>query len=564
MAGDPTITYSVSHAAARAARFGPALALLGTWGAYFAVLFARMIRVDAGGLWVGHPYAWADWALHLSLGSIFAFKAPGDWFAYHPSYADGRFTYPFLTHLVSGLLERAGLSLPASVILPSIAFSLLLLLGLHRWLSILLGSRARGFLALSLFLLAGGLGFLDWLADVARDPALALPAREYGKLEAQGWLAGSFVTGMLVPQRAFLLGLAMASWALAWLCGALLEPGWTDRRRRRALLGAGVLVGLLPVAHPHSLIALAIATAPLFLLHARRWRLLAWFLAPAALLGGALYLRFVAGGIQTARFASWRPGWTSSSPGAWLLFWLRVWGLALPLAAVGALRLRGPGRATLRALALGFGLLFALGNLVLFQPTPWDNSKLFLYVYLGCAWLCAAPLADLWGAGRPGSARRRASRAAAALGVVALTLTGATELALLQRVDAHTHQLLSREDLELARAVRERTGPRDRFLTAPITNSPISVRGARPVLMAYEGWVWNYGFDYRPLQADVARVYAGAPDAAALLARHRVSYVVVGPAEVARGADRRWLDARFPVAFATPSYRVYDVRSLLR
>jgi uncharacterized membrane protein len=49
--------------------------------------------------------------------------------------------------------------------------------------------------------------------------------------------------------------------------------------------------------------------------------------------------------------------------------------------------------------------------------------------------------------------------------------------------------------------------------------------------MGYPGHIWTHGIDSGPREAEIKRIYAGAPDAAALLTKYRVDYVVVDPQE---------------------------------
>lgn len=77
--------------------------------------------------------------------------------------------------------------------------------------------------------------------------------------------------------------------------------------------------------------------------------------------------------------------------------------------------------------------------------------------------------------------------------------------------------------------------------------------------MAYRGWLWSHGHDYTALERDVARMYATAD--LALLARHGVDYVVIGPDERERWrADEQAYARRFPVVKRSPSYVVFHVK----
>jgi hypothetical protein len=49
--------------------------------------------------------------------------------------------------------------------------------------------------------------------------------------------------------------------------------------------------------------------------------------------------------------------------------------------------------------------------------------------------------------------------------------------------------------------------------------------------MGYPGHIWTHGLDFGPREQEIKRIYAGSPDAADLLAKYRVDYVVIDPQE---------------------------------
>jgi uncharacterized membrane protein len=77
--------------------------------------------------------------------------------------------------------------------------------------------------------------------------------------------------------------------------------------------------------------------------------------------------------------------------------------------------------------------------------------------------------------------------------------------------------------------------------------------------MGYAGHLWSQGIDYAPREAELKRMYAGAPDAESLLAKHGVEYVVVSPLE--RGATRvnEQFFRRFMKVGETGGYSLYKV-----
>lgn len=536
----------------------PLLLLFGTWGTFFVALFARMITIRPDGLYMGHNVVWSDWALHIALAQRFALLPTADWFMTHPLYAGGKLTYPFVVNLISGLLMRAGVPLTWAFAVPSILCVLAFITGLYFLFYYLLRSRTQSVVAIFIFFLSAGMGFVPFLREVITNNNWALfayPPQDYSRLGQLSWETSNVITGMILPQRALLLGMTIGVWAMAATVKVLSrkkEPlDWL------LLTFAGIGIGLLPITHPHSLIAMMVILGVIFVTYRTEWQ--RWFFlgAPAALIGIPLYLKFVGGGIENEHFFSLAWGWTATGFGGWFAQWFWQWGLTLPLATISMIILWRFGNGISRSFFLGCFALFGLANIVQFQPIAWDNAKIFLWAYLGFCGLASAFLIGLWrshGIVRP----------LAVAFFVMVTATGMLEMIRLQRVDQHTYIVTSQEDMNLADLIREETYTTDRFLTAPSHNHFITLWAVRPILLGYTAWVYNYGFNYTQREADVKAMYTGTTDAISLLRDYHVSYVVVGPAEKnVFTINEAFFSSRFPVAFKNSKNTVYDTRKVL-
>lgn len=514
-----------------------------------------MMSITPDGLYVGHENVWSDWAsLHLGITSIFAYKEPRYWFAYHTVFADGKLTYAFLTNLISALFIRAGTSVPFSFLFPSIVFALGLVYAMRAFYKQMLGSELKAFFAICVFFFSAGLGFVDYLVEFAKDPRLDhffLITHQYSALPAYDWFAGNFIIGMLLPQRAFLLGMLIA---LVSLTGFFHVLG--HKKDKRTLIFSGLCAGLLPIAHMHSLIAMAFILLPVAVVSFRDWKRLLYFAVPATVLSSTLYLTFIHGGIQTKNFMSIVPGLSATSLVDWIWFWIRAWGVAIPLALTGFIFMRKKTTKLVQAFFLGCFLLFAVANIIQFQPTRWDNSKMFLWCYFGFSALAVHALTEIW-------KRARVLKPLVIALAVILIFTGLLETIDLQRVGRHTYRLLTTEEIKLAEEIRAQTEPLARFTTAFTHDHPVAVWGARPVLLGYTSWVNNYGFNYAQVERDVREIYRGGENTLSLLRKNRVSYVYVGPAEQREfQPNEDYFKKNFKVAFksASRNINVYDVR----
>jgi hypothetical protein len=254
-----------------------------------------------------------------------------------------------------------------------------------------------------------------------------------------------------------------------------------------------------------------------------------------------------------AGFGRWNLGWMAPDGTlAWAWFWLRNWGVAVPLVAINvviARRLTGPGFAM--PLYTGLLAVFVVANLYQFQPNVWDNMKFLVYAYMGVALLAAGGLAH-W------LAARGARRVVAAVTIFGLTASGAAGVA----IEARRHdQVASRADIELAARLR-RVLPLDAVvLTGDAHNHVVPMLAGRRIVMAYRGWLWTHGIDYVPIERDVRLMFAGDTRAAGLLRRHRVTHVYIGPQERREwGASADYYRRRFPSVYVQDGIEVFDVR----
>lgn len=537
------------------------LLLLGTWGVYFLALWPRMISMKPSGLYLGHPYVWSDWALHIGLASIFAYKSPQFWFSYHPIYAGGKLTYGFLTDFISGILMRIGISLPNAFIIPSIIFTILLIIGMYLFLYLLLRSKGKAILAISLFFLSSGLGFINFFRDLINNHNLSsflYPIEEYSREGAYQWGSGNVLVGMLIPQRSFLLGMTLAIWIMIGLLCVFLKKESGDRSDKIILVISGITAGLMPITHMHSFIALIIISGLFCLYFIKKWKLVLYYVIPAALVSTFFYLKFIYGGIENLdQFFNWLPGWTiKGGLFTWILAWGYLWGVMIPLAILGWFILRKERPVPIQILFLGFFLLFIFGNLILIQPTLWDNSKIFLWAYFGFSALAAISLSWLW-------QKSIFWKILAVILFFNLTMTGALELIRLQRVDRNQTQETSADDIQLGLQIREKTDPLAVFLTETSHNHLVMVWGNRPILMGYTSWAWNYGFNYRQREKDISTMFQGGKFAEELFKKYKVSYVAIGPGELyTMHANENYFYANFSIAFWNQNYRIYDTRKI--
>ena len=524
---------------------------------YWRLFSAHMLARGADGALYSGGNSWYDMALHAALTSSFLY---GENFppVYTPL-APEPLLYPFLPDFLTAALMSLGAGMHVSLVSTAVPLALALTTILYSLAWRVARTQSGAVAAALLFLLNGGLGFLELFADWRRSGKgfllfWATLEENYANVWARGLHWTNLVADTLLPQRASLFGLPaglmiVTLFAVVWARGAKEGTTGGESRRepdeRRLLLAAGVLAGLLPFFHTHTYFAVGLLSVLLFALRPRRRWLYFWL--PAALLAApqlyALMRHTAAGG-----FLHLRPGWMWGGEENFLVYLVRNFGA--PLLLVAPAWWAAP-RAW-RTFYLPFAALFAFALAVMVSPNVFDNIKLMHPWHALTSVLVGAWLGRLLA--------RRWWRPAAVLLILVCVASG---LAALQRESLSRARLFGAEEVAAARHVREQTPPRATFLTAPVFNQPVLCLAGRRVVRGPTGWLWSHGYEFRAREADVRRIYAGAADALELLRHYGVDYVYLGDAERRElKADATFFDRNFPALYRAEGVAVYDTRSI--
>jgi hypothetical protein len=503
--------------------------VIAAWFAILAVVlgaaFARAVVAGPNGeLGTGVDHNIGDLPFHFAI--VTSFTDGANFPPEHPELASTRLTYPVVADFVTALFVKAGAGLAAAMTLQSAVLGLALLGLLYQWARSLAGGRAAALLAPTLVLLSGGLGFL-WLLDEV-DPSTGGLAAHLGRLTHDYTIVGSgelrwgnVVLTMLIPQRSFLFGLPLFLIVCRLWWRAVGEEANAETSSE-LLTWAGLVAGLLPLAHMHTFtVALGIGACLALLFPDRRgW--LRYFTAAIAL-GGPQVLWLATGSqLKSAEFLDWEIGWDRGGRNP-LSFWLMNLGLYLPAGAIALLwRGRDPVvPARLARFTAPFLVLFVVPNLLRLSPWIWDNIKFLVFWHLAWAVPVALLLVRLW---RRGGGLRVLSAAAA----VSMVLSGALDL---WRAGSGQieHVLFPAEGVAFAQRIRETTPPRAVILHAPTYNSEVYLTGRRSVL-GYPGHIWSQGLDAGDREREVKAAYQGLA-IETTLNRYGVGYVLIGPRE---------------------------------
>jgi hypothetical protein len=531
----------------------------GAWTVHF--LHQAWVYMPSG-LFAGYVNIWGDWAAHLSFAGSFAYgrNFPPE-FPIDPGHHLG---YPFMIDFFGADLVPLGSSLTSCLTASSgmlgLAFPSVLYLAAQRFA----GDRLTAAIAVFVFVLSGGLGFAMLAGDIYQSGFAALVhlPREYTLNRTINFEWLNPVLAYLVPQRSTLFGFSLALILLVVIWLALREgAGWPP------FLFAGVVTALTPLFHVHAFGTVVALAFFWMLVHRRRewW----WFFVPAVAIGVPTLVWMwpsattsFCGDAPAFKGICFQPGWLT--PGNWqrdgallsagnfIWFWIKNTSLLIPL-MIAAHFLRGWFVTEFPKWFSPMWLWFIVPNLLVLQPWAWDNTKFFIFWALLGSVLVGGVLAQLL-------RRGRVSVIAAAVMMVLLGLSGALDLTRASDFSVSAVQFTDPGGLRIAEWVREHTSPTATFVVADEHNSPISTLTGRRVLIGYPGWLWTYGLpDWESKGADNKLILGGDSSTPDLLKKYHVDYVMIGPQELAHGANKAYWDDHGTRIYESGGYTVYRV-----
>ena len=561
------------------------------WVLLFLVFFGRAMIETSQGIFTGGSQNLGDLPFHL--GAIFGFTDGNNFPPENPSFAGAKFSYPFIADLLTAVFIKFGADARNAMFVQNVAWAFSLLVILDRFVVKLTGSRLAGRIAPFLLFFSGGLGFFGFFTDYWAqtksffDFLRNIPVDYTIGSDKLRW--GNSLVVLFITQRSLLFGMPLT----LVISSRLWEIFTTDTRRHTddekrfssssikvPIFILGLIAGLLPLVHLHSLFVLFVVGVFLLALKPARWNDWITFAAGSAVVAVPELAWSLAGSAsETSKFIGWNFGWSKGDQNIFW-FWFINTGLFIPLLAVGlwlvySTRGRGDGEAdesgakhrkssglhsdsslvlhpsSLILFYLPFAFLFLLCNVAKLAPWEWDNIKVLIYWFVGSIPFVAFAIAWFW---------RKTSwyKAVAAVCFAVLILSGALDVWRTASGQIN-YKVFDKDAVQVAETIKKKTDPHAVFLNAPTYNTAVVLSGRRS-LMRYTGNLFSYGIDYGERETDVKRIYQGGAAADQLLANYGIDYVLVSPEErQSLGANEEYF-RKFPVIAESGNYRVYKVR----
>ncbi|MGD9562142.1 MAG: hypothetical protein AB7F88_07970 [Pyrinomonadaceae bacterium] len=560
----------------------------------FVLFFAQTMYETDQGIFTGGSNNLGDLPFHL--GAILSFTDGANFPPQNPSFAGAKFSYPFISDLVTACFMKLGAGLREAMVVQNIAWAFALLVVLERFVLKLTGDRLASKLAPFLLFFSGGLGFIWFLGDFAAQGkglvefVSQLP-KDYTIGEEFRW--GNSMITLFMTQRSLLLGMPLTVIVLGGLWRIFTsEPGAVaagfrntaggknpvatapgSDRKSAAIIPSfvvGLIAGMLPLVHLHSLAVLFVVAGVLFFFRLDRWREWTAFGIGVCIVAVPQLMWALSGSAsETAKFFEWHFGWDSRDANIFW-FWLKNTGIFIPMAVAGMyLVLMRYGRQTakdesnrddavsvphafqLLLFYIPFVLLFVIANVAKLAPWEWDNIKVLIYWWIGSIPFVALAVAWMW---RKGTALKAVAGACFAVLIfsgsldVWRTVSGAVKT-----------RVFDADAVKLAERIKRSAPAAALFLNAPTYNSAVVLTG-RQSLMRYPGHLASHGIDYASRENDVKKMYAGGPEAEALLRSYGIDYVLISPEERSALRANEAFFKKFSVTAEVGQYKVYRIR----
>ena len=439
-----------------------------------------------------------------------------------------KLNYPFLVDSLSSSLYSMGTSLRTSVLIPSYAISLFLIMGFYYLAYKITESKRASIISTVFFFLGGGLGFIYFL-DGARSNISAITRIFTGYYETPTnileynlrWV--NPICDMIIPQRT-----TMAGWFMIMPCLWLLIDGFKTNNRKSFII-LGFLASSLPMIHTHSFMALGVISIGMLifsLIKAKEKKKVFW---NWVIYGGIVLILgfpqlFIWTFTQTAgndSFVRFHFGWENEiDPYLW--FYIKNWGLTAIFAIPAFLHANSDNK----KLIISALLLFIIAELFVFQPNNYDNNKLVFIVYMIILINCGNWYIHVFDKLKKVTGRYYLL----VLLIILSTLSGVLSIGR-EMYSGGEYLTFTNDMIKMGDYIRENTESDKLFLTSTThINTPATLAG-RNVYVGSSIYVYFHGFgdQYNERNNIVNRIYSGSYEELIYLCQeNNIDYIYLG------------------------------------
>lgn len=511
---------------------------------FYPLFKSHMLENRNGNLYTGGA-SYGDLAFHVTLINFFLYGQYQQ--LQNPVFAGTPLVYAPLMDFLSSLLVFTGSTIQQSLIVPGIVYSLLISALIYFFSMEIFKKSSIALLTLFLFIFNGGLGFTYFFSDLQKSGQgisyIWSMTKQYSHLAEYNIRFSNIISDYFLPQRTFLMGFPIG------LLIIILVVRYFKSHNKNLLIVAAFLAGLLPVIHPHSLIAISIfllfSTIINFKLKVLK-QLFFYFAVPFFIFSVIPLLSILNSSQVTESFGRVQLFWMSKDQNPFLFYFNNL-GFVIPLTIISLFIIT---KSKLK-IYIPFLAIFIITNVYIFQPHDYDNMKIMIYWFVASLPFVSYLIYELW--------RKNAVTKLLVITLIIpiLSLSGLLSLV---RESYAIFQIYDGDGLTVADFVRRNTKPSDIFLTSDQHNHPITSFSGRPIVMGYRGWLWTWGYNYQTRERDITDIYKGTLKTPYLLSKYNIAYVIIGPSEkVNFNANTEYFEANYPKLPVLGAYNIYDV-----
>src|SRR3989344_573001 len=556
-----------------------AMLILGTLVWLHVSLISKTFVVDGNGAIHTAIAGYGDIPLHLTQITKFAFRMFN---LDDPIFYGEKLYYPFLINLLSGALLRLTGFWTFAVLAPIIFLLIANIILAFFIYSRIVKRKLLAATAVVLFLLGSGLGgwrfikhayqekmtpieFAHWLTDTNASTTTRWDA----KWPEQNIAFGAPLSLVLIHQRPFFLGMFL----FLLLCLLVLDqrtaPTW------KKTIFAGIVFGIMPLAHTHSFVAAAVVLAICGIGSVARkdWVNLKHYLVMAmiAAVFAVPQMLFLMGSKSIGSgFFAFRYGWmveptigsvvvpSGEMPHMfsfpYISFLWMNFGIILPLFIVSSFVLLR--NKILQWIVSGSALFLAV-QFIRFQPWDYDDNKLLVYWQFFAAGLIVVFIDVLL--------QKNKKTGLIILAATLILGIGSGIIDQIPRVLASRDNLPSIagiESRELANFLEKNIPEDTLILTGTSHLNPIAMLSGRQMLVGYPGWLWTRGIDYGERARMIENFYSHPSEKHEIFSRYPIKYILIDDQvinEKTFSANVSVFDGIFWKIFENSRYKLYKI-----
>lgn len=574
-------------------RYFPILALF-LLIAFHLSLISKTFSIDSDGNFRAASAGYGDIPFHMTQVSKFAFQNNIDF--NEPIFDGERMRYAFGINLISGLILRFSNNwliamhstamgfMTAGVILTFLSYRLFL------------KSMSAALVAVVIFLLGSGFGTSYLIEDYSQNSVVgsgnffeyiidhtASTVTKWNAVYPEqniGW--GAPLSLVFLHQRAFFLGFFMFSlfWYLLW--------HWIRNPLNIPLsIFLGIVVGLSPLSHYHSFVAMsAVLTVVALYAVIRRKK---HFITRLAFIGTIilvfatpqiLYLVEGKNNLTLAQnsFIQFRLGWMSQPTTGSIQFdpnnpstfsqilsfvnflWINF-GVVLPMFLISLVVFIKSKKfrerfSSISILATSALVLFLLVQLIRFQPWDYDDNKILVYFQF-----FAAPVIVAFFMWISTYGKKVGVFLLATFTVVAIHSGIVDQIPRLAVATEDTPVIFNKDAILLADFIRNYIPDDKKIITTSTHLNPVASLAGRSVYVGYPGWLWTRGINYSLREQQLKEFYSDPKSSMNLPYFKEAQYVLLDPTAIYDWkASMETFNEQFNKIFSNDSYSFYKLR----